>query len=29
MVTYIECDPDRPNLTVAVASNDQGRIYFA
>ena len=28
MVTYIECDREMPNLTVAVASNDQGRIYF-
>ncbi len=28
MVTYIECENEMPNLTVAVASNDQGRIYF-
>jgi hypothetical protein len=28
MVTYIECDRDMPGLTMAVASNDQGRIYF-
>ena len=28
MVTYIECDREMPNVTVAVASNDQGRIYF-
>lgn len=28
MVTYIECDKEMPNVTVAVASNDQGRIYF-
>lgn len=28
MVTYIECDADRPDVTLAVASNDQGRIYF-
>lgn len=28
MVTYIECDQDVPNVTVAVGSNDQGRIYF-
>jgi hypothetical protein len=28
MVTYIECDREMPGLTMAVASNDQGRIYF-
>ena len=28
MVTYIECDADIPDVIVAVASNDQGRIYF-
>lgn len=28
MVTYIECDKEMPGLTMAVASNDQGRIYF-
>jgi hypothetical protein len=28
MVTYIECDTEMPGLTIAVASNDQGRIYF-
>jgi hypothetical protein len=28
MVTYIECDKEVPGLTIAVASNDQGRIYF-
>jgi hypothetical protein len=28
MVTYIECDKEMPGLTIAVASNDQGRIYF-
>ncbi len=28
MVTYIECDSDVPDVTVAVGSNDQGRIYF-
>ena len=28
MVTYIECDADIPNVIMAVASNDQGRIYF-
>lgn len=28
MVTYIECDADIPEVVLAVASNDQGRIYF-
>jgi len=28
MVTYIECETDRPDVIMAVASNDQGRIYF-
>jgi hypothetical protein len=28
MVTYIECDTEMPGVTMAVASNDQGRIYF-
>lgn len=28
MVTYLECDADTPDVIVAVASNDQGRIYF-
>jgi hypothetical protein len=28
MVTYVECDADTPDVVMAVASNDQGRIYF-
>ena len=28
MVTYLESDQDVPDVTVAVGSNDQGRIYF-
>jgi hypothetical protein len=28
MVTYIECEKETPEVIVAVASNDQGRIYF-
>ncbi len=28
MVTYIECDAETPEVVLAVASNDQGRIYF-
>ncbi len=28
MVTYIECDREMPDVTMAVGSNDQGRIYF-
>ncbi len=28
MVTYVECDQDTPDVVLAVASNDQGRIYF-
>ena len=28
MVTYLECDADIPDVFMAVASNDQGRIYF-
>lgn len=28
MVTYVECDQEIPDVTMAVGSNDQGRIYF-
>jgi hypothetical protein len=28
MVTYIECEKATPDVILAVASNDQGRIYF-
>lgn len=28
LVTYVECDQDTPEVVMAVASNDQGRIYF-
>jgi len=28
MVTYIECDKDLPDVTMTVASNDQGRLYL-
>ncbi|HET6406848.1 MAG TPA: hypothetical protein VFG14_03120 [Chthoniobacteraceae bacterium] len=28
MVTYVECERDRPDVIMAVASNDEGRIYF-
>jgi hypothetical protein len=28
MVTYIECEKNMPELTMAVASNDQGRLYL-
>jgi len=28
MVTYIECDVERPGTILTVGSNDQGRIYF-
>jgi hypothetical protein len=28
MVTCIECEQDIPDVTMAVGSNDQGRIYF-
>lgn len=28
MVTYIECETDIPDVIIAVASNDEGRIYF-
>ena len=28
MVTYVECEQDITDVIVAVASNDQGRIYF-
>ena len=28
MVTYIECDTERHDVIIAVASNDEGRIYF-
>jgi len=27
-VTYIECDAEKPDVIMAVASNDEGRIYF-
>ena len=27
-VTYIECETEQPDAIMAVASNDQGRIYF-
>ena len=28
MVTYIECATEKPDVIMAVASNDEGRIYF-
>lgn len=28
MVTYLECEKETPDVILAVASNDQGRIYF-
>ena len=28
MVTYIECDKEMPGVTMAIASNDQGRLYL-
>jgi hypothetical protein len=28
MVTYLECENETPDVILAVASNDQGRIYF-
>jgi hypothetical protein len=28
MVTYVECERETPDVILAVASNDQGRIYF-
>lgn len=28
MVTYVECEREIPDVTIAVGSNDQGRIYF-
>ena len=28
MITYIECEMETPDVILAVASNDQGRIYF-
>jgi hypothetical protein len=28
LVTYVECDEERRDVTMAVGSNDQGRIYF-
>ena len=28
MVTYIECDKEMPEVTMAIASNDQGRLYL-
>lgn len=27
-VTYIECEAEKPDVIMAVASNDEGRIYF-
>ena len=27
-VTYIECETEKPGVIMAVASNDEGRIYF-
>jgi hypothetical protein len=27
-VTYIECETDKPDVIMAVGSNDEGRIYF-
>jgi hypothetical protein len=28
MVTYLECDKEMPEVTMAIASNDQGRLYL-
>jgi hypothetical protein len=28
MVTYIECETEKPDVIMTVASNDEGRIYF-
>ena len=28
MVTYLECETEKPDVIMAVASNDEGRIYF-
>ena len=28
MVTYVECDQEMPEVTMALASNDQGRLYL-
>jgi hypothetical protein len=28
MVTYIECETEKPDVIMAVTSNDEGRIYF-
>jgi hypothetical protein len=28
IVTYIECETEKPDVIMAVASNDEGRIYF-
>jgi hypothetical protein len=28
VVTYIECETEKPDVIMAVASNDEGRIYF-
>ena len=28
IVTYIECETEKPDLIMAVATNDEGRIYF-
>jgi hypothetical protein len=28
LVTYVECDSEKPDVVMTVGSNDQGRIYF-
>jgi hypothetical protein len=28
IVTYVECETEKPDVVMAVASNDEGRIYF-
>lgn len=28
IVTYVECETDKPDVIMTVASNDEGRIYF-
>jgi hypothetical protein len=28
IVTYVECETEKPDVIMAVASNDEGRIYF-
>jgi hypothetical protein len=28
MVTYVECESEKPDVIMAVGSNDEGRIYF-